>query len=47
MTSEIYEALLIAENRCIEKGHHKDGRVINVVWTEQAYAPAVCDECLE
>lgn len=47
MTSPWYEALLIAEKQCVEKGHHDDGRIINVVHTEQAYAPAVCDECLD
>ena len=46
MTSEMFEALLIAERNCIEQGHH-DERIINVVHTEQAYAPAVCDECFE
>jgi hypothetical protein len=45
MTSLWHDALLIAEKRCFEKGHHHDGRNINAVYTEQAYAPAVCDEC--
>ena len=47
MTSLWYEALLVAEEQCVEEGHHEDGRIIIVVYTEQAYAPAVCDECLE
>lgn len=46
MTSEMFEALLIAERRCIEQ-EHQDERIINVVYTEQAYAPSVCDECIE
>jgi len=46
MTSERFEALLIAEEHCLEQGHHDD-RSINIVYTEQGYAPAVCDECLE
>ncbi len=47
MTSLWYEALLVAEEQCVEEGHHEDGRIIIVVYTEQAYAPAVCGECLD
>ena len=46
MTSIWYEALLIAEEQCVEKGHHEGERDIYVVWTEQTYAPAVCKKCL-
>jgi len=47
MTSAFYEALLVAEEHCVKQGHHEGDRKINVVWTEQTYAPCVCDECLE
>ena len=47
MTSLWYEALLVAEEQCVQKGHHEGDRDIYIVWTEQTYAPAVCDECLE
>ena len=47
MTSLWYEALLIAEQQCVQKGHHDGSRNINVVWTRESYAPAVCEECLE
>ncbi len=47
MTSPLYEALLIAEQECLEKGHHDGGRIIIVVQTKQSYAPAVCEKCLD
>ena len=47
MASVWFDALLVAEEQCVQKGHHDGSRNINVVWTRESYAPAVCEECLE
>jgi len=47
MASLWYQALLVAEGQCVQKGHQDGSREIYIVWTEQTHSPGVCQECLE